>query len=1665
MAPVASNSAIDTGQYTTLTVNAPTTGTSPYTYVWYSGTSPTCTSDTSTGFTGLSHTFTPSSSTYYCVQETDSASTNAIVYTSTTQVTVNPALVASPAPTASNAIIDNGQYATLTVAAPTTGTSPYTYVWYSGTSPTCTSDTSTGLTGLSQTFTPSSSTYYCVQETDSMNSVVYTSTTQVQVNSALVASAAPIASNTVINNGQPTTLTINAPTTGTSPYTYVWYSGTSPTCTSDTSTGFTGLSHTFTPSSSTYYCVKETDSASTNEIVYTSTTQVTVNPTFVASPAPTAYNSVIDLGQSTTLTANAPTTGTSPYTYVWYSGTSPTCTSDSATAFTSLSQTFTPSSSTYYCVKETDNTGNVVYTGTTQVTVNPALVASPAPTASNSLVDNGNPTTLTVNAPTTGSTPYTYIWYSGTSPTCTSDTATAFTSLSQTFTPSSSTYYCVKETDNTGNVVYTGTTQVSVNPTFVASPAPTASNTVIDNGQSSTLTVNAPTTGTSPYTYVWYSGTSPTCTSDTATAFTSLSQTFTPSSSTYYCVKETDNTGNVVYTGTTQVIVNPALVASPAPTASNSIVDNGNPTTLTVTAPTTGTSPYTYVWYSGTSPTCTSDTATAFTGLSQIFTPSSSTYYCVQETDATNSIVYTGTTQVQVNTALSASPAPTAYNAMIDLGQSSTLTVNAPTTGTSPYTYVWYSGTSPTCTSDTATAFTSLSQTFTPSSSTYYCVQETDNTGNVVYTGTTQVTVNPALVASPAPTTSNSVINRGQPTTLTVNAPTTGTSPYTYVWYSGTSPTCTGDTSTGMTLTSNTFYPTVNPTYYCVQETDNTGNVVYTPTTSITVNPALTAPVISATPTSVGSGGASNLSATAPLSDGTSPYVCQWLQESPNASSYNTLGSSFSCDTSSLPTISTGNLPIDGTWNFEIQVTDNTLATATSSLVSVGVNVITTSTTTIAAITCPFNLALSTSSQFYLLPPSILFNYTASTTGSCAPSAPFVGKLDLFRNGSVSVYETVPVAVPQLQLGKTSGTINLNSANLTSGTYVAQFRLSTANNQNSSSTSFYILPPAKLLITNFTVEPSNVTQGSGLSLVQDISNLGGLSSTNTTLNIAVSGPNNFYDSIHQNLGAIGTGNIQTVIQQLVGDSDIAGLYTITESVSFSSNLTVGSVTYSSGVLMSNTQIGSYVVVYTKSTARNATQNYTQQLPVPPSSIGAMAISSAPVYSRVLIGNTTTSYLGLTNIKNATVAVKLTTPNVPYGVLISSIKSFFVNGGTTEYVQFVFTPYLNATPGIYNFPIHISVDDSGTIVNGTVHSIFDIEKKNNAVVNYDTEAQTSNYGKNLTVSINLHNPTNLVINNTVMFVKFPSFAAPITGISLAGAQANETSYRGETSLEWLMPFIQPHHSTQLGYSVSNITDLPLLLQPFTDITSTAGSAAPTFTLMSVAPNNVTSGKNIILTVIGLYQGMYQPGMTLQLSPTSDLAVKVETPIQLVYNVMQSQIISTAFEIVPSAVGNTTLKIALKGMNINQTGYFPISVSPTSTTVTRFVSIARKNISLILAVVLIVALSIIALHVATEEMPKSIIIETGTEATFNIEMRKQKYDHVFELLSKRAAEKETKMRLKGVPTNWGIFTPLNKRNVRIINDSGRLTIYTRGAVANKLKTYMKSNKLPFVELKVD
>src|SRR5206468_1611386 len=88
-----------------------------------------------------------------------------------------------------------------------------------------------------------------------------------------------------------------------------------------------------------------------------------------------------------------------------------------------------------------------------------------------------------------------------------------------------------------------------------------------------------------------------------------------------------------------------------------------------------------------------------------------------------------------------------------------------------------------------------------------------------------------------------------------------------------------------------------------LQITDSSGlpvTVTSTPV-GVTVNAAMSAPSISANPSTTTSGLSSVLSTTASFGGGTSPYTCQWLKKGPLDSSYSDLGPSFSCNVGDTP--------------------------------------------------------------------------------------------------------------------------------------------------------------------------------------------------------------------------------------------------------------------------------------------------------------------------------------------------------------------------------------------------------------------------------------------------------------------------------------------------------------------------------------------------------------------------------------------------------------------------------------------------------------------------------------------------------------------------------------------------------------------------------------------
>src|SRR5207249_2551146 len=287
---------------------------------------------------------------------------------------------------------------------------PYSYGWYSAAE--CPSESLiSGASSSTYLASPSSTTTYSYKITDSSSGTPSASQCSlsdiITVNPTLAAGAIS-PSGPTIDSGQSITLTSHA-SGGTPPLLYQWYSDSS--CQAPLP-GTTSSTYTASPTTTTSYSYKVTDSAYSPETLCSGGDLVTVSLTLFAGDI-TPSTPAIDSGQTITLSAN-PSGGTTPYHYQWYQSASQTCPSGNPLPGTASTLSVSPASNTYYCYTVTDSsTGSPAPSATspaTSVNVNPALVAGLI-TPSNPTIDNGQGIVLTAN-PLGGTTPYHYQWYS-----------------------------------------------------------------------------------------------------------------------------------------------------------------------------------------------------------------------------------------------------------------------------------------------------------------------------------------------------------------------------------------------------------------------------------------------------------------------------------------------------------------------------------------------------------------------------------------------------------------------------------------------------------------------------------------------------------------------------------------------------------------------------------------------------------------------------------------------------------------------------------------------------------------------------------------------------------------------------------------------------------------------------------------------------------------------------------------------------------------------------------------------------------------------------------------------------------------------------------------------------------------------------------------------------
>jgi hypothetical protein len=260
--------------------------------------------------------------------------------------------------------------------------------------------------------------------------------------------------------------------------------------------------------------------------------------------------------------------------------------------------------------------------------------------------------------------------------------------------------------------------------------------------------------------------------------------------------------------------------------------------TLTSTAATGGTSPYTYQWYRSTSDSFVPQTANLLSGATGLtlndtgLSTATTYYYLLVATDASGSIVWSNQSSVTTSTPVTlAAGSVTTSN----VGSSNaTIVVGTATSGVPAYSYQWYRSTTPGFTPGTgnivsgATSLTLNDTGLAPSTTYYYKNVVTDSASSTATTG--QATITTFATFSPGVAFATYV---GVKTVqLSATNATGGSGVYTYQWYRSTVSGSNGTPLSGATTETLIDTTAVSGTtyYYSLQYTDTSGGAqVLTP--------------------------------------------------------------------------------------------------------------------------------------------------------------------------------------------------------------------------------------------------------------------------------------------------------------------------------------------------------------------------------------------------------------------------------------------------------------------------------------------------------------------------------------------------------------------------------------------------------------------------------------------------------------------------------------------------------------------------------------------------------------------------------------------------------------------------------------------------------------------
>ena len=433
-------------------------------------------------------------------------------------------------------------------------------------------------------------------------------------------------------------------------------------------------------------------------------------------------------------------------------------------------------------------------------------------------------------------------------------------------------------------VGYFCTSVQTVNPALAAPGVPRVSSTQLDSSQVRGLWVNGtlPSTGTPTYSWKWlisinngaFGPSAGICTTSSGSGASAGSKVscqfaggYVPQQGVPYRfelnVTDSASLPESVNSAPSPLVSVAADLVPGAPTPIQPTLDAGQTVLLNAQA-SQGWAPYVYQWYVGPSPDCSVDTAVGGANQAALSaSPSANMYYCYGVSDSANvsESGLSATDLVLVDPALGPASLSTSRSAL-DVGQLVLLSVST-SGGSGVYHYGWAGLPRGCATADTAQL------TCYPSATGAFSVRAwTNDTNGASVSATLWLTVS-ADPTITTPTTPRMDLDVGQSTPLSFLA-TNGTGLWSILAWAGLPSGCGSVNGTTLTCA-----PGVAGTYsVSASVTDSNGMTASSGSVTLIVSPALVAPSIAASRTTLDVGQSVLLFAT--VSGGTGSYTYTW---------------------------------------------------------------------------------------------------------------------------------------------------------------------------------------------------------------------------------------------------------------------------------------------------------------------------------------------------------------------------------------------------------------------------------------------------------------------------------------------------------------------------------------------------------------------------------------------------------------------------------------------------------------------------------------------------------------------------------------------------------------------------------------------------------------------